>query len=351
MIAINTVVYILIAVVVFGVLIFVHEFGHFITAKLCHIQVNEFALGMGPAIFKHQAGETVYSLRILPIGGFCSMEGEDESSANPRAFNSRPVWQRFLVLVAGAFMNILVGFLIILGMTISSPAIASTTVAKFEDNAVSNTTGLQAGDRIVKINGSTIHIATDITFGLLESSGSQADITVVRGGRRVSLKGVTFPMVDDGNGGKVMQRDFWVYAASKTPATVMHESYYWTISMVKLVWTTIVEMFRGRYGLKDLAGPVGTTVAMGQAASQGISSLLFFVALFVGNLGVVNLFPLPALDGGRLLFVILEGIRRKPVKPQYEGYVHFVGFVLLMLLMVVVTYNDIIRVITGYFKK
>ncbi len=342
---------IIVAIVVFGVLIFVHEFGHFITAKLCGVKVNEFALGMGPAVFKYRKGETQYSLRCLPIGGYCAMEGEDGESGDNRAFNRKPVWQRILVLVAGAFMNILVGFLIILGITISSGAIASTTVAKFEDAATSNATGgLQAGDRIVEINGSKIHIASDITFGLLESRGNQADIDVIRSGKRLSLKNVSFPMVSDGNGGKVMQRDFWVYAAKKTPATILHESYYWTISMVKLVWVTIVQMVQGRYGINDLAGPVGTTVAMGDAASQSLGTLLYMVAMIAVNLGVVNLFPLPALDGGRLLFVIIEGIRGKPVKPQYEGYVHFAGFVLLMLLMVVVTYNDIARLITEHFK-
>ena len=342
---------IFVAVLVFGVLIFVHEFGHFITAKLCKVRVNEFALGMGPAIFQYRRGETQYSLRCLPIGGYCAMEGEDGGSGDSHAFSCRPVWQRIVVLVAGAFMNILVGFLIILGITISSGAIASTTVAKFEDAATSNASGgLQVGDRILKINGSTIHIASDITFGLLESQGNQAEIDVIRGGKKLHLKDVGFPMVDDGNGGKVMQRDFWVYAARKTPASILHESYYWTISMVKLVWVTIIQMVQGRYGINDLAGPVGTTAAMGTAASQSLGSLLYMVAMIAVNLGVVNLFPLPALDGGRLLFVVLEGIRGKPVKPEYEGYVHFAGFVLLMLLMLVVTYNDIARIVTEHFK-
>jgi regulator of sigma E protease len=179
------------------------------------------------------------------------------------------------------------------------------------------------------------------------NQGSTADMVVNRGGKTINLPGVKFDMVSDGNGGKVMQQDFYVEPLPKTVFNVVRHAFYWTLSMVKLVWVTFIGLFQGRFGLKDLAGPVGTTVAMGQAASQGITSLLYLVAMISINLGVVNLFPLPALDGGRLIFIIIEGIRRKPVNPKYEGYVHFAGFVLLMLLMLVVTYNDILRSVKG----
>lgn len=303
---------------------------------------------MGPAIFKFQRGETLYALRILPIGGFCAMEGEDDDSKDERAFGSRPLWQRIIVVVSGAFMNILTGFIIVLIITSMSKAIGTTTVAMFDKEATSNAAGgMQVGDVITRVNGSKVHVSTDIMYDLILSNNGVVDIQVNRNGKIVDLKSVHFPMVDSGNGSKVMRRDFWVKGENKTVLNVLHESYYQTISMVRLVWMTFIELFKGRFGLKDLAGPIGTTAAVGQAAAAGVSDLLYVTALIAVNLGVVNLFPLPALDGGRLFFLIIEGIRRKPINPKYEGYVHFVGFALLMLLMVVVSYNDIIRLLKG----
>jgi regulator of sigma E protease len=345
---ISNVINILIAILVFGVIIFLHELGHFVAAKLCHIKVNQFAIGMGPAFLKIQRGETLYALRILPIGGFCAMEGEDDDSHDDRAFGHKPIWQRAIVLVAGAFMNILTGFIIMLIITCMSQAIATNVVAQFDKTATSNASGgMQVGDTITSINGATIHVSSDIMYDLILSNNGVADIQVKRAGKLVNLNDVHFPMISDGNGGKLMQRDFWVKGEQKTVINVLHESFFQTISMVRLVWMTFVELVKGRFGLKDLAGPIGTTAAVGQAAAAGIPNLMFVAALIAVNLGVVNLFPLPALDGGRLLFLVIEGIRRKPINPKYEGYVHFAGFALLMLLMVVVSYNDIIRLIKG----
>lgn len=337
--------YIIIALVVFGVLIFLHEFGHFFTAKLCGVKVNEFAVGMGPALFHVQKGETKYSLRALPIGGYTAMEGEDGESNDPRAFVNRPVWQRMIVLVAGSFMNVLTGFVIILILVMLANPIASTTVAQFADGATSSKTGLQAGDKILSIDGAAVHINVDITLGLIMSNRGKVHMEVLRNDKVVDLPNVQFPMENDGSGGKIMAQDFQVYAQKKSPAMIVSHAFYWTIAMVKLVWVTILQMFTGRYGIKDLSGPVGVTAAMGQAASQSATSLFTLVAMIAVNLGVVNLFPLPALDGGRLLFVIIEGIRRKPVPRKYEGYVHLVGFALLMTLMLFVTFNDIVRLI------
>lgn len=276
------------------------------------------------------------------------MEGEDDESPDERSFSRRPVWQRIIVVVAGAFMNILTGFLIILVLTSTSSRIATNVVAKFDTSSTSNAIGgMQVGDAITRINGAKVHVSSDIVFDLLLSENGIANIEVNRGGKNVELKNVHFPMVSDGNGGKVMRRDFWVKGEKLTFTNVIHESFYQTVSMVRLVWMTFVELFKGRFGLKDLAGPIGTTAAVGQAAAAGIGDLLYVAALIAVNLGVVNLLPLPALDGGRLLFLIVEGIRRKPVNPKYEGYVHFVGFALLIMLMIVVSYNDIIRLLKG----
>lgn len=303
---------------------------------------------MGPAILKIKRGETLYALRILPIGGFCAMEGEDDDSKDDRSFGKRPLWQRIIVVVSGACMNILTGFIIVLIITSMTKAIGTTTVAMFDKEATSNAAGgMQVGDVITRVNGSKVHVSSDIMYDLILSNNGVVDIQVKRSGKIVDLKNVHFPMVDSGNGSKVMRRDFWVKGEKKTVLNVLHESYYQTISMVRLVWMTFIELFKGRFGLKDLAGPIGTTAAVGQAAAAGVGDLLYVTALIAVNLGVVNLFPLPALDGGRLFFLIIEGIRRKPMNPKYEGYVHFVGFALLMLLMVVVSYNDIIRLLKG----
>lgn len=347
MVNISTAINILIAVIVFGILIVTHELGHFISAKLCGIRVNEFSIGMGPALFKRKKGETQYSLRLFPIGGYVSMEGEDEESTDDRAFNKKPVWKRIIVVVSGALMNLLTGFILVLLMMSLSGTLSSTTIAKFENNAESQKTGLAVGDKIVRINGSKVNIDTDIVLSLIEDSDGKVSMVVERNHKLVELPNVQFPMISNGNSGKVMQRDFWVYGEPGSFVNIIRHAFYWTIAMVKFVWVTFVELFTGRFGLKDLAGPVGTTVAMGQAASMGFTSLLMVVAMIAINLGVVNLFPLPALDGGRLFFMIIELIRGKPIKAKYEGYVHFVGFALLMLLMVVVTFNDILRVIKG----
>jgi regulator of sigma E protease len=341
---ISTAIYIVIAILVFGVLIFVHELGHFLAAKACGIKVNEFAIGMGPKFFGFQRGETLFSLRILPIGGYCAMEGEEDESHDSRAYSNKPRWQRAIVLVSGAFMNILIGFVIILCLTTSQNGLASTRIGQFTDNATSNQV-LQIGDKIVSINGAATHIGSDIQLSLLESNNGKADITVVRDGKRIAFKAVQFPMIDDGSGGKAMEQDFLPYGDKKTVGGVLYYAFFWTISIVKLVWVTLIKLFTGSYGLKVLSGPVGVTVAMGQAASQSISTLLYIVAMIAVNLGVVNLLPLPALDGGKLFFVAVEAIRRKPVNPKYEGWVHLAGFGLLMLLLVVVTYNDIVRLV------
>lgn len=345
---ISTVIDIIIAILVFGLLIFTHELGHFTVAKLCHIKVNEFAVGMGPAIVKKQWGETVYALRILPIGGFCAMEGEDEESADDRAFNRKPVWQRMLVAVAGAFTNILTGFIIIVIMTSMSNMVGTTVVAKFSTEATSNAAGgLQVGDQILRVNGSRTHVTADVAYDLILDSDAVVDIQVKRGGKIVNLTNVKFPMIDSGNGNKAMSLDFWFLGQKKTVGNVLNEAFYDTISMVRLVWLTFISLFNGRFGLNDLAGPIGTTAAVGQAASQGLSTLLYVAAMIAVNLGVVNLFPLPALDGGMLVALIFEAITRRPLNPKYQAYANLIGFSLLMLLMVVVSYNDILRLIKG----
>ncbi len=332
------------AIIVFGILIFIHELGHFLCAKAFKVKVNEFSLGMGPKLLSRTKGETAYSLRLLPIGGFVSMEGEDEPSGDPTAFNNKPLWQRIIVVSAGAVMNLLLGFLIMLLLVSSSKAIASTTVAEFREGSMSDQTGLQAGDQIVKMDQDNVHIYMDVVFALTLSDGEPMDIVVKRDGEKVLLKDVQFP-TSEVEGITTSNLDFYFTAADKNVGSVMYNAFFESTAMVKMVWKSFVGIVTGHYGLQQLSGPVGTTTAIGQAASAGLSSFLFLMGFISINLGVVNLFPLPALDGGRLFFMLIELIRRKPINPKYEGYVHAAGFVLLMGLMVIITFSDIKRLL------
>lgn len=330
------------ALLVFSVLIIVHELGHFLAARWAGITVHEFAIGMGPAIFKKQGKQTLFAIRALPIGGFVRMEGEDEDSQDAGAFNNKPVWKRFIVLSSGALMNFVLGFLLSAVMVITSPALASNTVAKFTDDALSAKTGLQAGDTILKVGDSRINVSTDVAFALLRTDGKPVDLTVLRDGKRVVISGVQFPSETE-QGQTYSYVDFYFLREAKTVPNVIKHSFFKCISVTRAIWSSLIDLFSGRVGADQISGPVGTAVAIGNAAAAGWSSLLFFMIFISVNLGVVNLLPLPALDGGRLLFLVIEGIRRKPIKPEYEGYIHFAGFILLMLLVIFATFNDITR--------
>jgi regulator of sigma E protease len=340
---------ILYAIIVFGVIIFVHELGHFLSAKWSGVKVNEFALGMGPALLKFKGKVTQYSLRLFPIGGYCKMEGEDDDSNDKDAFNTKPVWKRIIVIVAGAFMNFVLGFIILLFIFGGNKSQATTIVNSFSKNATSSITGtnggLKVGDKFVKINGSSINNDTDIIFSLMRATSGKVNIIVLRSGKETELDNVQFPMTKNPDGTKTMTNDFYVKSVKTTPLNVITHSFTFTVSVVKIVWLSLVDLITGKIGFNQLSGPVGVTTAIGQAAGIGLQSLLLLVVFITVNLGVVNLLPLPALDGGRLIFLIIEAIRRKPVDPKYEGYVHFAGFVLLILLMVVITFNDVIKLI------
>lgn len=355
MITITVVLLVIIAVLLFGFIIFIHEFGHFITAKLSKIRVNEFAIGMGPTLLKFQKGETKYALRLFPIGGFCAMEGEDKESEDESAFGNKPVWKRILVVIMGGVMNIVMGVILMMILLGQQSQFASTTIAGFAKDAPSQTTGLQVGDKITSVNGYAIWCDQDLTFALATDKDFTVDMEVMRDGQKVTLNGVKFDSAQTEDGASVLKLDFWVEAIPKNFGTLITHSFNQTVSMVRMVWSSLVGLITGQYGFNDLAGPVGAASAIGEVASQGlqtnflaaVNNIIRMMALITVNLGVVNLLPLPALDGGRLVFLILEGIRRKPVPAKYEGWVHAAGFVLLILLMVAVTFNDIVRLVTG----
>lgn len=330
---------ILVALIIFGVLIFVHEFGHFVMAKLFKVKVHEFSLGMGPAIFKRKKGETDYSVRLLPIGGFVKLEGEDFASDDERSFNNCHPVKRIIILIAGAFMNVLIGFLLFILIFSLSKEINVPEVSKIIEGSPAYEAGLEVGDRISAINGKKIHIQSDVTFELFLSGGNETQVTALRGGEELTYKIV--PVKEDGR----YIIGFYTKTVKPNFGIVFYNAFYNTFFTVKLVYTSLKMLIMGTVSITEMAGPVGIVGEIGQAAKVGFLYVIDFAALIAVNLGVMNLLPLPALDGGRVVFVLLEIVRRKPLKENVEGYIHLVGLILLFLLMIIITFSDILKLV------
>lgn len=333
---------ILITILIFAVIIFIHECGHFAAAKLCKVRVNEFALGMGPTLFHFEKGETRYALRLFPIGGFVSMEGEDGGSGDPRAFCNQKVWKRILIVCAGAFMNLVLGFIVVLLMTIPSDRLPSMTVAQFYENASTEATGLQAGDEILRVNGRSIWVDSDLIYTLSTDEDGVVDMVVRRDGEKVELSDVAFTTQDG-----TIVIDFTVQGVPANLPNVLSYSFRKTASIGRLVWIAVGQLITGQSSINELSGPIGTAQAIGQAASAGLSTVMYLFAFITINVGIFNILPVPALDGGRLIFLLFELITRRRIKPEHEAYVHFAGFVLLILLIIFVSYHDIVNLIRG----
>ncbi len=340
----------LVAILFFGLLISIHELGHFTFAKLFKVKVNEFALGMGPALFKKKKGDTTYALRLLPIGGYVSMEGEDEESQDENAFNRKKVWQKFIIVAAGAIMNLILGVVIVATCLSMEDLIGTTQVLKFHENAVSQEYGLQAGDEFIEIDGHRVFSDMDISFLMSRSDDGVYDFVVRRDGEKIELNDVKFKAEQKEQYIQITY-DFIILGKEPTLFNVVGNAFKQTVSIARLVWLSLFDLVTGQYGLSDLSGPVGTVNIIADVTSSAVESranlisALTLMAFVSVNIGVFNLLPLPALDGGRLFFLAIEGIRRKPLNPKYEGYVHGAGLVLLLLLMLVVTFNDIVNLI------
>ena len=340
------------ALLFFGVIIMIHECGHFACAKLFKVKVNEFSLCMGPALFKRKKDDTLYAVRLFPIGGYVAMEGEDDASEDDRAFNKKPVWQKMIIVVAGALMNLILGFiLMVLLLTTSTDLIGTNTIKEFYPDAVSSQYGLQAGDRFVEIDGHHVWSELDLSFLMSRSQDGVFDFVVERDGEKVTLNDVHFA-TEQQNGITLIQYDFIIIGEQPGFLNIVKNAFTQSASIVRMVWLSVFDLVTGRYGMSELAGPVGTVDIIADVTAQAVSSgsltnLLTIMAFITINVGVANLLPLPALDGGRFLFLAVEAVRRKPVNPKYEGYVHAAGLALLLLLMVVVTYNDIARIVHG----
>lgn len=341
-----TAVYIIIAILIFGLLIFIHEGGHFLFARLFKVTVNEFSIGMGPKLVSKKSKKSgiSYSLRAFPIGGFVSMAGEDEESDDPNALNKKPVWQRMIIVAAGGVVNLVAGILVMFILVFSSTSmgLGSTTVAEFRDGALSQDCGLKAGDTIVEVEGRNVHIADELVYEIMRLGIEPVDLTVVRDGEKTVIEDVEFPQISE-QGVAFGDADFYVYGQERTFTNLVKHSFYRSTYTVRMIWESLYDLVTGRYGIEAVSGPVGVTEALTEAAQTGSYNFIYLVVVISMNLGVMNLLPLPALDGGRLVFLLIEAVRRKPINPKVEGVVHTAGLALLMLLMIFICVKDVIK--------
>ena len=333
---------ILLTLLIFAAIIIIHECGHFFAARLCGVRVNEFAIGMGPTLLRFGKKETRYSLRLFPIGGFVAMEGESDQSNDPRAFCNQAVWKRMIIVCAGAVMNLVLGFVIILALTIPNKTLASTTIAEFSEGASTEASGLMVGEEITHINGRRMWVDSDIIYALSTDEDGVVDMTVRRDGEKVSLENVVFTKE---NGTLVI--DFKVVGKQRGLINTLGYSLGKTASIGRLIWISIGQLVTGQAAISDLSGPIGTAQAVGEATKAGMSTVMNLFAFITVNVGIFNILPIPALDGGRLVFLLFEAVTRRRIKPEYEAYVHFAGFVLVILLFVFVSYQDIVNLIRG----
>lgn len=337
----NTVYPILIAILFFEVIIIVHEGGHYAAARLMKIKVNEFSVGMGPKIFQFEKNGTKYSLRWVLFGGYCSMEGENDASSDENAFGNKKVWQRIVVVVAGAVMNLILGFIVVLVLVSSQDLVGTLQVAKFEDGAVSQSCGLRAGDVIKSIDGMRIYSTNDISTGLTRIPDSTVDMVVERDGSEQKIQ-VTFD-TEEYEGRQYIKMDFWMLGVEKTVPNVLSRAFAETASYARSVFLSVHDLLTGRYGISDMSGPVGAVSVMSDAVKASTLSVMRLMALLTINVGLFNLFPIPALDGGRLFILLGEGITRKKLPQKAEYLINAVGLVLLLGFMCIVTFSDITK--------
>ncbi len=351
-------VYILAAILVFGVLIAVHELGHFMAAKACGVRVNEFSIGMGPALWKKQKGETQYSLRLFPVGGFCAMEGEEEDSDDPAALNNQGFWAKLLIFAAGAAMNFIAGLLIILALYAGAKAFYEPVITGFADGCpLESAEGLQTGDRLLRIDGERVYMYSDVRLLLGLNKTGVFDLVVERNGEQVTL--TDFPMPQqtytDQNG--TSYTNYGLYFGAEEATLGRKLSYTWNnaVDFVRMVRLSLQMLVTGEAGVKDLSGPVGIVSTMTQVGEQSgstraaVENIAYLAALIAVNLAVMNLLPLPALDGGKIFFLVINAIGmllfKKQIPAKYENYIHFAGLVLLLALMAVITFSDVWKLV------
>lgn len=339
---------VLIAIFLFGIIIFVHELGHFLSARKFNVTVNEFSIGMGPKLFSKTAHNgTAYSLRALPIGGYVSMAGEDEYSNDPNAFNNKPKLQRLVILASGAVMNIVLGLLIMLICVTFSQNLYSNTIEQFlikDDSGefVTEYNGLKIGDRITKVGNEYLYVRYDYVFAAMRAGNTPQDITVVRNGNTIVIEDFTFPTAIE-NGIEIGNPTFFIPTIkAKNVFTVLHDTFYQTLSVVKMVLYSLFDIVSGNFTPETVSGPVGVVSEINETAKDGIRPLLFLISIITINIGVFNLLPFPALDGCRILFLLIELIIRRPLNKKIESYINYAGLLVLFSLMIIITFKDIL---------
>lgn len=340
----------IVAILLFCFIIFIHEFAHFIVAKICGVKVNEFSVGMGPKLIQFGKKETKYTLRLLPIGGYCAMEGEDEDSDDKRAFNNVSIIRRILIVAAGAVMNIFCGFIIITILLSTQSLIGTRTIANFSDSAVSNKY-LQVGDEIISINKMRCISDYDIQIGLMRDDDGLVDFVVKRDGEKVKLDSVKFNTRESdeayGKNKIIIEYDFKILGVKPTFFNSLAAGARQTVSFARLVFISLYDLFTGQVGFSELSGPIGTVKIVAQSTSYGLENMLFILSFISINIGIFNLLPIPALDGGRLFILIIRGVTRNKVKIKHEALINSVGLILLLVLIAVVSANDIFNIIKG----
>ena len=324
----------IVGLIAFTVIVVIHEFGHYIIAKLSDIKVEEFAVGMGKKITSIKRGETEFSIRIFPLGGFCKMLGEDEDNPDPRSFNSKPVWKRIAVIFFGPFLNY------VLAVLVFSLLFAQVTlIDSVMPNMPAEKAGIVKGDVIKAVNGVEITKWGQVNEIITKSEGKNVSVKLENKGNIREINVV--PVKDKASNAVLM--GIRIKAEGNINGFSLSQGIEQTTSFTVQIFDFLGQLFTGRVSFNDLAGPVGIIKIMGDAAKMGFIHVLLFTGYLSLNLAIMNLLPIPALDGGRLIFLVIEAIRRRPMNPEKEGFVHFVGFVLLMAMSVLVLFNDLIR--------
>ena len=356
----NPILTVILSLLVFEFLIFIHEFGHYITARIFGVSITEFSLGFGPELVSYESKKTgiKYKLSMLPLGGFVAMVGEDEDSDDPNAFNKKPAWQRFIITAAGATVNIVAGFLAMI-VIVSFINIGNTTWgASMEDELLhdlgyelvddtyrSEDFGLQYGDEIVKVNGKKVQIYDELSYQIMRYGNEPVDLTIIRNGEEMTIEDVRFPTVEQ-QGQTFGIIDFKITGfKEKNFFSVFSLSLRKAALVMRMCWESIFDLITGRYTLEAVSGPVGISAAIGDAASAGFLSLLNITVLISMNLGFMNLVPFPALDGGRLITILIEMVTRKKIPAKIEAMINSIGLAILFIFMIIVLFKDTISLI------
>ena len=349
---------ILFAIILFSFLIFIHELGHFVAAKLSGVQVNEFSMFMGPAIWKKQKGETLYAIRCIPFGGYCAMEGEDSDTDNPRSFQKAAWWKRFIILAAGAAMNFIVGVLLVVCLYLPSEAFIVPEISLVEPGS-SMAGYVQEGDRILEVDGDKVYTQSDFTMILTVNGGDVHDILVERSGEKVLLNDLNMEKREFDNGDGTTSMRYGISFTIEEADLLSTLKYSWdsVCSMVQSVGLSLKMLLTGKAGLQDMSGPVGIVQIMSETAEasptalDALLNMLYFGAFIAINLAIMNLLPIPALDGGRIVGLLIttavEAVTHKKINPKYEGYLHGAGMILLLGLMAVILFKDIFTIFKG----